>query len=158
MLYEVVVWNVVKDYNLYLWLEPIEACKKWYVNLTNIPSSTGSMCATYQTCGVQFTCLLTVDWKWQWLVLLFGARIWICLVNTSSKFECHLMLMCTAAAGVASLFSWSWLIQHCWLFNSRTSQPKTIPAELAVCLKTQNKSKVWVCKAFKNVILNVFLK
>ena len=74
MLYEL-VWNVVKDCNLYLWLEPIEACKKWYVNLTNIPSSTGSMCAMYQTCGVQFTCLLTVDWKWQWLVLLFGARI-----------------------------------------------------------------------------------
>ena len=41
ILYEVVAWNVVKDYNLYLWLEPIEACKKWYVNLTNIQVQMG---------------------------------------------------------------------------------------------------------------------
>ena len=63
------------DCNLYLWLEPIEACKNWYVNLSNISSSTGSMCIMYETCGVQLTCLSTVGLKWQWHALLFGARI-----------------------------------------------------------------------------------
>ena len=63
------------DCNLYLRLEPIEACKNWYVNLANNPSSTGSMFVMYETCGVQLTCLSTVVCMWQWHALLFGAKI-----------------------------------------------------------------------------------